>query len=76
MILTPSIVNGKNVIVGGINHPYIKVKGASTARAQSQASDEIISGESKYTILSQKQLYVKLSWIFDIFLIILLTQLD
>lgn len=57
LILTPSIVNGKNVIVGGINHPYIKVKGASTARAQSQASDEIISGESKYTILSQKSDY-------------------
>lgn len=54
LILTPSIVNGKNVIVGGINHPYIKVKGASTARAQSQSSDEIVSGESKYTILSQK----------------------
>lgn len=57
MILTPSIVNGKNVIVGGINHPYIKVKGASTARAQSQSSDEIISGENKYTILSQKSDY-------------------
>lgn len=57
LILTPSIVNGKNVIVGGINHPYIKVKGASTARAQSQSSDEIVSGESKYTILSQKSDY-------------------
>lgn len=54
LILTPSIVDGKNIIVGGINHPYLKVKGGSIAKTQSASSDEIVSGESKYTILSQK----------------------
>ena len=57
LILTPSIVNGKNIIIGGINHPYLKVKGSSTARTQSQSSDEVVSGESKYAILSQKSDY-------------------
>lgn len=58
LILTPSIVNGKNIIVGGINHLYLKVKGSSISRTQSQSSDEVVSGESKYTILSQKSDYL------------------
>lgn len=54
LILNPSVINGKNIIVGGINHPYLKVKGSSKSKSERSVSDEIVSGESKYTILTQK----------------------
>ena len=70
LILNPVLIDGNNVIKGGIDHPYIKVGGSSKTKSKISEtistlsegeksnieikSEEVISGESNYTIMASQ----------------------
>lgn len=56
IILNPGISTEYNaqIIYGGIENPYMKVKGTSLATDTESPAIELISGEKRYTILSKK----------------------
>lgn len=70
LVLNPVFIDGNNVIKGGIDHPYIKVGGSSKTKSKISEtistlstdeksnieikSEEVISGESNYTIMASQ----------------------
>jgi len=56
LVLNPKVFTESKVnqILGGVENPYLKVKGNSQATETEAQAVELVSGERKYSILSQK----------------------